>query len=241
MKVAIIADIHGNGVALEAVLKDVEAFIPDKLLCLGDVAAFGPQPKEVLTQLRRLDVPVVMGNTDAWLLAPPAFPAEQEQAQRNAQQLEWCLTQLDAGDLAYIRGFKKTIEVALGDQRTLLCYHGSPASYDDMLLPTTAESDLAASLADFGADVYAGGHTHLPMLRRHEGRTVLNPGSVGLPFDRLPSTRYLPYAEYAVVSAINESVSAEFRRVPFDVAAIAGVARRSGMPYAEAWIMKWQR
>jgi putative phosphoesterase len=67
VRVALIADIHGNLVALDAVLADLAGESIDRLVCLGDVAATGPQPREVVARLRGLGCPVVMGNADAFL------------------------------------------------------------------------------------------------------------------------------------------------------------------------------
>src|SRR5689334_16834432 len=72
MRIAVIADIHGNLAGLEAALEDIAREQPDATVCLGDVAASGPQPHQVVAQLRELHFPVVMGNADAWLLNPPS-------------------------------------------------------------------------------------------------------------------------------------------------------------------------
>ena len=68
MRIAVFSDIHGNGLALEAVLADIQAKAPDRLVCLGDAIQGGPQPAQVVRRLRELQCPVVMGNADAWLL-----------------------------------------------------------------------------------------------------------------------------------------------------------------------------
>ena len=70
MRIGLIADIHGNLFALDAVLAALARIGMDELICLGDVAALGPQPREVIERLRALRCPVVMGNTDAWHLDP---------------------------------------------------------------------------------------------------------------------------------------------------------------------------
>ena len=70
MRVALLADIHGNGFALDAVVDALATEAVDQIVCLGDVAIFGPQPREVLNLIRSLKCPVIMGNTDAWALAP---------------------------------------------------------------------------------------------------------------------------------------------------------------------------
>lgn len=70
MRIALIADIHGNVVALDEVLAELEKKAVDQIVCLGDVAAGGPRPAQTLERLRELDCPVVMGNADQWLLTP---------------------------------------------------------------------------------------------------------------------------------------------------------------------------
>ena len=68
-KIAILADVHGNLPALEAVLAEIATEGIERIICLGDLATLGPQPHEVIARLRGLECPVVMGNTDADLLA----------------------------------------------------------------------------------------------------------------------------------------------------------------------------
>jgi predicted phosphodiesterase len=70
MRVALVSDIHGNAVALRTVLKTVEQEDPDRIVCLGDVVANGPQPSESLEMITELGCPVVMGNVDEALLTP---------------------------------------------------------------------------------------------------------------------------------------------------------------------------
>lgn len=78
MRIALISDIHGNTVALDAVLASLEQRPVDRVVCLGDVATTGPQPREALAVLQALACPMVMGNTDAWLLNPEPWPVEDE-------------------------------------------------------------------------------------------------------------------------------------------------------------------
>ncbi len=70
MRLALISDIHGNNVALEAVLTAISTQNITQVICLGDVASTGPQPCEVIKRLREIGCPVVMGNMDVWLLQP---------------------------------------------------------------------------------------------------------------------------------------------------------------------------
>src|SRR5258708_31692588 len=93
MRVALISDIHGNCVALEAVLADIERAGVDQVVCLGDVAATGPQPHAVIERLRATGCPVVMGNADVWLLNPQLSETEDE-ATRQIEEIDlWCAAQ----------------------------------------------------------------------------------------------------------------------------------------------------
>ncbi len=166
MQLAVISDIHGNYFALEHVLEDIRRQGIEQIVCLGDAIQGGAQPAETIQCLRALGFPVVMGNADDWLLtgietSPNEQTSEQQQAVR-----EWSLAQLSSEDLAYIRQFHPTIEIPLEGGKTLLCFHGSPHSYDDILLPDTADETFRQLLGGFDATLLTGGHTHTQQLRR---------------------------------------------------------------------------
>ena len=117
MLVALISDLHGNLTALEAVLADLERERPDRVVCLGDVAATGPQPRETLERLRESGYPVVMGNADAELLGD--IPeAEGEEGRKIAEIDRWCAGRLSSDHLEYLRGFRPTLEVVLAPGAT---------------------------------------------------------------------------------------------------------------------------
>jgi predicted phosphodiesterase len=181
MRVALLADIHGNRIALAAALADIERDRPDQIVCLGDVAATGPQPREVVE--RGIEARFVMGNADAWLLDPQ--PSEWEITDEDSRillEIElWGAQQLSPADLDFLRTFQPTVEVALADGISLLCYHGSPRSNTEAIESRTSDDTLDTILSGYHAAVMAGGHTHTKMLRCHRGSLIVNPGSVGLP------------------------------------------------------------
>jgi predicted phosphodiesterase len=134
------------------------------------------------------------------------------------------------------------VTLPLANGASLLCYHGSPHSYNDILLPTTPTDELDRLLGEATATVLAGGHTHQQMLRRHHQALVINPGSVGLPMDHVPpgpGTRNPAWAEFAVLTCGEGDLRIELRRVRFDVAALLAAARQSGMPHAEWYASDW--
>jgi putative phosphoesterase len=240
-KTAILADIHGNLPALEAVLAAIHEEGIERVVCLGDVATLGPQPHEVIARLRALGCPVVMGNTDADLLA----------LQRDAGAIEsnddfdrWSAAQLTDDDFAFIHTFQPTISVALGDGETLLCYHGSPRSFDERITAETPDADLHAMLAATPAQIYAGGHTHQQMLRRHRDALVVNPGSVGFAKDAIAPATPIgnpSWAEYAVIASAGSQLDISLRRVPFDLAALFAAQDATGIPRAHWRKGAWRR
>ena len=122
--IAIIADIHGNMAGLGAVLKDIEEVGAEQIVCLGDVASFGPQPREALASVKALGCPVVMGNADASLLKP----REREEVTGDDAQLifdieRWCAEQMREDDLAFVRTFEPTLRLEV-DGLSRLCFHG---------------------------------------------------------------------------------------------------------------------
>jgi predicted phosphodiesterase len=153
--------------------------------------------------------------------------------ERHLIQREWTLAQLSSADLDYIASFEPTIELDLGGKR-LLCFHGSPGDYDDVVLPEDPP-DLFT-----GADILAGGHVHVPQLRRVGESWYVNPGSVGIGYDhRQPDDdfRFDAWASYAVV----EAEAVEFHRVPFDLDELDRVTRASGLPQARDTLETYRR
>lgn len=244
MRIALIADIHGNLAALDAVLDVLEQELPDQIVCLGDVSATGPQPREVLTRLRQLGCPVVMGNADAELLDPADTSPELDEFTANILAItRWCADQLDAEGRAFITSFQPTVEVEMGTSTCLLCCHGSPRSFDDIIVAATPDEEIDQMIEGREAEVYAGGHTHVRMLRAWRGREIVNPGSVGLAYQFLPdgSVRIPPWAEFAFLSGADEgAVTVDFRRVPYDRAATMHAMHERGMPHAAWWSVDWR-
>jgi putative phosphoesterase len=240
MRVAVISDIHGNLISLNAVLEDIEQQAVDQIICLGDVAATGPQPHETVERLRALDCPVIMGNTDEWLLQPTITEDADPTTAGIARIDLWCAEQLTESDREFLSGFLPTYRFTLNDTIDVLCFHGSPRSHSDILRATTLEDEVAAMLDGFHATIMIGGHTHEAMLRRYRDMLLVNPGSVGLPYERDAVTNRAynpPWAEYVVLDGRNGQVSVTLWRVSVDAEEIARIMRTSGMPHAD-WFWK---
>ena len=247
MRILVFSDIHGNAVGLKTMLADVKGEAFDQMVCLGDAIQGGPQPREVVARLRDLGCPVVIGNADDWLLTGHASDAESipEERQRKMDAVRlWSLAQLSEADQAFIRAFQPTVEIPLENGQTLLCYHGSPKSFNDIIFPDTPEEDARRFLEPVESTIYTGGHTHVQFIR-HFGRTFhFNPGSVGFAYrhnqERDANFRADPWAEYAVLTSAGGRVSLEFRRVPYAAEQLITVYHASGRPFADEAIRQYR-
>ena len=244
MRLGLISDIHGNAIALEAVMAELQEQSVDAVICLGDIATLGARPRQTLAAVRAQGWACVRGNHDAALLdleraadyhiGPPLHAT-----------LRWCARQLSEEDLSWLRPSPATLRLPLGAGADLLAFHGSPRSNVDVILAETPAETLEQLLGGQAAAVMAGGHTHIQLLRQHQGRLLLNPGSVGCPFETPPPSEaaptLLPWAEYAIVTWRAGVIQADFRRVPYDLAAWVAALSASDLPLKDWWIEQYQR
>jgi predicted phosphodiesterase len=218
MRFAIISDLHANEIALEGVLADAHRAGYDELVCLGDVATLGPRPAEVLARLRDLRCRNIMGNHDEFMLDPALIHSYSESA-LIVSSVEATRATLSAEDVAFLRTFERRIEVD-----GMLLFHGTPRSNMEDLLVTTPAERVDEMLEGRRALVFAGGHTHLQMLRQHRGMLIVNVGSLGMPFREYAAGGppvILPSAEYAIVEVRAAGASVDLRRVSLDSSSLA--------------------
>jgi putative phosphoesterase len=195
MRLAVISDIHGECLALDQVLQDIRRQGIEQMVCLGDALQGGSQPAETLARLRELNCPVVMGNADAWLITGQQTSAGEEISQKQREVRAWSLAQLSESDIAFVQQFPSTIEIPLEAGKTLLCFHGSPRSFDEIILPETPADVVRQFLGGYDATLLTGGHTHTQQMRRLGNSWYFNPGSVSLPYNWGPITRSSPLKE----------------------------------------------
>jgi diadenosine tetraphosphatase ApaH/serine/threonine PP2A family protein phosphatase len=202
---ALLYDIHGNLPALEAVLDDARA---DRFLLGGDYALFGPWPVETITALRALpDATWIRGNGERWTANPDQAPDNEVVSGAIAACREVVGLEL-TGQLA-------ALPEQLAIDAIRYC-HASPISDVRSYMPEAAE-DERELLAGVAERRLVFGHTHLPFRRTAaNGIELVNPGSVGMPFDGDPQAAY---------ALLHEDGSIEHRRVAYDFRATAAAVR----------------
>ncbi|MFB6202476.1 MAG: metallophosphoesterase [Halorhabdus sp.] len=214
MRLGVISDIHGNRIALEAVLDDMPDV--DRLVCAGDVVGYNPWPAECVEMVRERSIPTVMGNHDRAVARGTGFRFN---AMASAG-VDYGRERLDDDALSWLDDLPA--ERLVADGRVKLV-HGHPDDPDRYTYPDEFSPRM---LGD--EDLLVTGHTHVQGHRVFEEGVVMNPGSVGQPRDNDPR------AGYAVVDLTDgsggDAVSVEERRVEYDIDAVVDAVREAGLP-----------
>jgi putative phosphoesterase len=240
MRLAILADIHSNNIALEKVLRAIHREKVDQVVCLGDVVNIGPRPREVIDRLRELDCLTIMGNHDEWMLKPDHH-SRKDTIDEIVDIHHWTVEQLTADDFAYLRSFKETAYLELSAAENILFFHGSPRSNKDLILAETPDHVLDTMFNGCRASLLIGGHSHIQLMRYYRGMRLINPGSVGLSFTYHPQFGYSPWAEFALVTWQRGRVHFDLHRLPLDIDTIIDDARQTDMPHTEWWAEAWRK
>lgn len=250
MRVALLSDIHGNSVALEAVLTDIEMRGGvDAFWVLGDLVALGQDPVGVLEDLSSLpNVRCTRGNTDRYVCTGDRPPPTLEDAKANPDLLSvlvevagtFAWTQgavTQAGWLEWLADLPLELRETLPDGTRFLGVHAAPGTDGDPgigIHPGLGEIDLRRLLSGCEADLVCVGHTHWPMDIQVDGRRIVNVGSVSNPL--LPDLR----ASYVVLQADESGYQVQHERVDYDRDAVITALRRVQHPGA-GFIMKHLR
>ena len=183
MRIAALYDIHGNLPALEAVLADVRGAHVDEIVIGGDVFP-GPMPRESLSRLFDLDVPVrfLMGNADRETLAHRAGAGSSSIPERFREVLRWSGAQLSDENVTRVSEWPATQRVEVQSLGTVLFCHATPRNDTEIFTRRTPDDRLGPVFAGVDADVVVCGHTHMQFDRSVGPIRVVNAGSVGMPF-----------------------------------------------------------
>jgi predicted phosphodiesterase len=243
MHTAVIADIHANLAALEAVLADINGQQVDNILCLGDSIGYGPDPREVFAELRRLGISSVLGNHEYAILNRAYLERMNPDPKRS---MEITLAMLSEEDTAQAASLAPVL-VHNGVRLVHGCPPKSPTCY--LFYPNARMLDRLFS--SFPERLCFYGHTHVPSFfeeglppeqgmeadlgtyRLHpDRRYIINPGSVGQPRDSISSL-----AKYLLWDQDKNTVT--FRAVAYDVQRTVDRLRKLGFPSFNAQRLVW--
>ena len=232
MKLALLGDIHGNYLALQAVLAAASSSGVEKLLITGDLVGYYYAPLQVLELLRSWDRHVVRGNHEGMLNAARIDPVFLTQVDaRYGTGLRTAIEQLGEQQLDELCNLPHPLELVIDDCRIMLC-HGAPWDNNQYVYPD-AQPELLGRCAMPEFDLVVLGHTHYPMQKKIGKMMVVNTGSVGQPRNRQPG------AHWTIFDTTNRNL--EFRQEQYDSSALVRESqqRHPELPYlAEVLIRK---
>jgi predicted phosphodiesterase len=178
MKIALLADIHGNLPGLQAVLEDLSSFTPDLIAVAGDLTG-GPYSNQTLDLLRKLQAVLIVGNSDLNLLRLIRHEAPEEwYSCKQFGLLRWNARHLTSENYHFLASLPDQQVLNFSTLAPIRLVHGTPRSPFQPLYPDRDPASLALALQQIAEPVLVCGHTHEPWLIVQEGRLALNPGAV---------------------------------------------------------------
>jgi predicted phosphodiesterase len=240
MTVAVLCDIHGNLPALDAVLREIRRERVDQIVVGGDLIP-GPLPRETITRLLDLELPVhfVYGNGELGVLAQMNAPdasavtywgtATGEPLPEPLRQIpRWTAQQLGPEHRSLLAGWPKTLSLDVkGLGRVMFC-HATPRNETEIFFRTTPEERLLPVFHGVSASMVVCGHTHIQFDRKVGAIRVVNAGSVGMPFQQ-------PAGAYWLLLGPD----VQLRRTDYDLAAAAKRIRETSYPLVEEQAVRY--
>ncbi|MGI5818221.1 MAG: metallophosphoesterase family protein [Armatimonadota bacterium] len=219
MRRLLIADVHANLPALDAVLRDAGPV--DEVLFLGDIVGYGPHPAQCVDLLQRLGALAVAGNHDREVLQRRLLEAPCEPV----TWLRWTAGRLTDAHLAYIAGLPRERRISTGIGEILALHHPSGAPY---LHPDMPDAELARYFAAASAPIVLLGHSHRLIDRLVGGRRLVCLPAVGQPRDGDPRAGY----------ALESGGELSFHRVEYDVESVVADVREIGLDatFTARWV-----
>lgn len=235
MRVAVISDVHGNSLALDAVLDDIARHNVEAILCLGDNVSGPVDPSGSAERLMALGGPMVRGNHDRWTVDPNGLVSGAGAVDHFAHSV------LNEAQLGWLASLPKT---ALHADTFFLC-HGTPDDdegvwldnfYQGRTTTLPSEAQVTALAEGLNHPVLLCGHTHTARsVRLRDGRLIVNPGAVGMQL-----VHGSPDARYAIVEQRVSGWHTHFLAVPYDHEAAARRAADNGFPqWAQSLTNGW--
>lgn len=227
MRLAFLADIHGNLPALEAVLQDLRHQSPDAIYLVGDQVNRCPWNNEVMALIIDAGWRAIAGNHDlivGMINTPHNRPPFTNRTR--FPTLWWTQSQLTDEHLAVMRQWPEAVTIALPGLPAIRVVHGIPGNAFVGILPEDREEKLREVLTGVEESILVCGHVHRPLARTVDQWQVYNGGSVGIPYNGDPRAQYL------VLDAVDQEWVPTFRQVEYDHSPIPQAFVTSGMQAA---------
>lgn len=231
-RIALIADLHGNMPAVEAVLEDIAGRQVSEIVVLGDLVGKGPYSDKVVDLIRSMPAQVIRGNWDEGM----------SWGEGDDPNFEWYKTQLGPERIKYLRELPIHYSFYMSGKYVRL-FHSSADSLLHRVFPFSPKEELLGMFENHEfvggpgqpePDVVGYADIHMNFIMNFEGKTLFNTGSVGNPLDINQSSYVILEGDYHSTKPTGFSIN--FVRVPYDVEEAVRQAEESGMPYLEEFV-----
>lgn len=236
MKIAVIADVHSNIYALEAVVNDIKAKNVDLTVCVGDLVGYATFPNEVINLIRKENILTVIGNYDdavgnIRIVCGCDYP-DPKDAENAAKSLQWSVKNTTDENRKFLANLPKKMTLTF-EGKTITFVHGSPRMLTEYLKEDSKEAKEV--MEEFTEDILVCGHTHKPYYKMYKDKMLVNSGSVG------KSKTGSPDANYVIIHIKNENINVEIAQVAYDFEKTAKAIEESVLPNEFAEIIRTGR
>lgn len=232
MKVAVLSDIHGNGVALQYAIKDLKSLGIKKIIILGDVIMKGPMPSKSLEMLRDTDLEImawIKGNTDLWLeeITDVFIPSTRREKELYSYY-EYAKNNLREEQIIFLKELPLQCSINLNGI-SILCVHGTPQSIVEAIDSSVPEEEIKKAIKGVEEQVILSGHSHTSFIGEVDDKMLFNVGSIGnsLDGDNRISYGILNFAE-GRINLVN-------RRINYPVSEIINIAIDNKFPLLDEY------
>ncbi|MDV3425654.1 MAG: metallophosphatase family protein [Bacillota bacterium] len=211
MKIAVLSDIHGNLTALNAVLNHLDKQEIDKFIIAGDHIVDCPEPNEVLEKIEKLNAYVIKGNREDYILNYHKGLHDEWSRHKQMAATVWTYNVLDKENLKYIEKLPEQLNIYLPGTDGIRVVHGSPTNINEEIFPDKYPERIEKALNGIKETVLICGHTHQPWSRTVYNKLIVNPGSVGVSFNKDNC------AEYAVLTWEDNKWTVSHHQAEYDL------------------------
>jgi putative phosphoesterase len=230
MKIAVLSDIHGNLTALNAVLKDIASLGISKYIIAGDHIGDCPEPNEVLDKIKELNAYIIKGNREEYVLNYHKGMHGEWNKYKQMASVVWTHNAIDKDNIKYIEALPEQLSISLPKMDTIRVVHGSPFAMREDLFPDKYPERLEKTLNAVKESVLICGHTHVSWSKVSNNKLVVNPGSVGVHFNKSKC------AEYAVLTWEFNKWTVSHHKVKYDLKELEDIFYKSGIfKSSRAW------
>ena len=220
MKIAAISDIHGNIYSLMKVLEDIDEQKVDLVVCLGDLVGYGPHPNEVVSLIKRREMPCIKGNYDSSVV-DGAFTFIRDTS-INSFALPWASEEVRASNKFYLSQLPTELNYDINGVKIKFT-HGSPSKINEYLFEDGENTKKV--MESLEEDVLVCAHTHIPSYKKFGDKVFINTGSVGKPKIGRPNATYV-----LIEIKEDKTVDVKFRELEYEYKRIVKDAQMLNFP-----------